>query len=46
MTSIVSINVDGKTLEVEMGKSLFQVLLDAGVELHEKNNLYEEVKNV
>ena len=46
MTSIVSITVDGKTLEVERGKSLFQVLLDAGIELHEKNNLYEGVKNV
>ncbi len=36
MTSVVTITVDGKTLEVERGKSLFQVLLDAGVELHEK----------
>jgi NADH dehydrogenase/NADH:ubiquinone oxidoreductase subunit G len=36
MKSVVSINVDGKNLEVERGKSLFQVLLDAGVELHEK----------
>jgi NADH-quinone oxidoreductase subunit G len=36
MTSIVSITVDGKTLEVEKGRPLFQVLLDAGVELHEK----------
>ncbi len=46
MKSVVSINVDGKILEVERSNSLFQVLLDAGVELHEKNNLYEEVKNV
>lgn len=36
MTSIVSITVDGKTLEVEKGKPLLQALLDAGVELHEK----------
>ena len=36
MKSLVSINVYGKNLEVERGKSLFQVLLDAGVELHEK----------
>jgi hypothetical protein len=46
MKSVVSINVDGKNLEVERDKSLFQVLLDAGVELHEKNSLYEGVKNV
>jgi NADH-quinone oxidoreductase subunit G len=36
MTSIVSINVDGKNLEAEKGKPLLQALLDAGVELHEK----------
>jgi NADH-quinone oxidoreductase subunit G len=36
MTSIVTITVDGKTLEVEKGKPLLQALLDAGVELHEK----------
>jgi NADH dehydrogenase/NADH:ubiquinone oxidoreductase subunit G len=36
MKSVVSINVDGKNLEVERSKSLFQILLDAGVELHGK----------
>jgi NADH-quinone oxidoreductase subunit G len=33
MTSIVSITVDGKNLEVERGKPLLQALLDAGIEL-------------
>jgi NADH-quinone oxidoreductase subunit G len=36
MTSIATITVDGKTLEVEKGKPLLQALLDAAVELHEK----------
>jgi len=42
MTSVATITVDGKTLEVEKGKSLLQALLDAGIEVHEKTTFMRE----